>query len=100
MAGRGNVVSPSSNKTINVDKVLQVAPKELYDAYAKHTKLNLDQGVTTGRKILYEYMLVDSLEEVIQKLTRPIQVINLKEAIPRYIIVSRFILAGDPALLI
>jgi hypothetical protein len=39
----------------------------------------------------------DSLEKVIQKLTGPTQVVDLKEAIPRYIIVSRFTPAGDPA---
>jgi hypothetical protein len=45
-------------------------------------------------------MSADSLEEVIQKLTGPTQVVNLKEAIPRYIIVSGFTPAGDPAGLI
>jgi hypothetical protein len=94
-------MSPSSDKTMNVDKVLQVAqkarPKEFYDAYAKHTELSLEQGVTTGRKILYECMSADSLEEVIQKLTGPIQVVDLKEAIPQYIIVSGFTPARDPA---
>jgi hypothetical protein len=82
---------------MNADKVLQVAPKEFYDAYTKHTELNLDQGVTAGRKIMYECMSADSLEEVIQKLTRPTQVVDLKEAIPRYIIVSGFTPARDPA---
>jgi hypothetical protein len=69
LAGQGNAMSPSSNKTMNADKVLQVALKEFYDAYAKHTELSLEQGVTVGRKILYECMSADSLEEVIQKLT-------------------------------
>jgi hypothetical protein len=69
LVGQGNAMSPSSDKTMNTDKVLQVAPKEFYDAYAKHTELSLDQGVTTRRKILYECMSADSLEEVIQKLT-------------------------------
>jgi hypothetical protein len=41
---------------MNADKVLQVAPKEFYDAYAKHTELSLEQGVTARMKILYEYM--------------------------------------------
>jgi hypothetical protein len=71
LARRGNAMSPSSNKTMNADKVLQVVPKEFYDAYAKHTELSLEQGDTVGRKILYEWMSADSLEEVIQKLTGP-----------------------------
>lgn len=45
-------------------------------------------------------MSTESFEEVILKLTRPTQVIDLKEAILRYIIVSGFTLAGDPASLI
>jgi hypothetical protein len=90
-------MSPSSDKTINVDKVLQVAPKEFYDAYAKH---NLEQGVTVGKKILYECMSDASLEEVIHKLTGPAQVVNLKEAVPRYIIVFGFTLMGDPSSLL
>jgi hypothetical protein len=60
---------PSSDKTMNADKILLVAPKEFYDAYAKPTELSLKQGVTAGKKILYEYMSAESLEEVIQKLT-------------------------------
>jgi hypothetical protein len=42
-------------------------------------------------------MSTESLEEVIQKLTRPTQVVDLKEAIPRYIIVFGFTPAGDPS---
>jgi hypothetical protein len=68
LAGRGNAMSPSSDKTMNADKVLQVAPKEFYDAYAKHTKLSLEGAVTTRKKILYECMAAETLEEVIQKL--------------------------------
>jgi hypothetical protein len=45
-------------------------------------------------------MSADFLEEVIQKLTGPTQVVDLKEAIPWYIIVSRFTPAGDSAGLI
>jgi hypothetical protein len=75
-------MSPSPDKTMNADKVLQVAPKEFYDAYAKHTQLSLEQGITVGRKILYECMSAETLEEVIQKLIGPIQVVDLKEAIP------------------
>jgi hypothetical protein len=82
LAGRGNAMSPSPDKTMNADKVLQVAPKEFYDAYAKHTQLSLEQGITVGRKILYECMSAETLEEVIQKLIGPIQVVDLKEAIP------------------
>jgi hypothetical protein len=85
---------------MNADKVLQVVPKEFYDAYAKHTELTLEQGIIAKRKILYEYMSADSLEEVIEKLTGPTQVVELKEAILRYIIVSGFTPAGDPARLI
>jgi hypothetical protein len=40
-------------------------------------------------------MAVETLEEVIQKLTGPTQVVNLNEAIPRYIIVFGFSAAGD-----
>jgi hypothetical protein len=69
LSGRRNTMSPSSDKTMNADKVLQVVPKEFYDAYAKHTELSLEHGDTAGRKILYECMSADSLEEVIQKLT-------------------------------
>jgi hypothetical protein len=29
LAGRGNAMSPSSDKTMNADKILKVAPKEL-----------------------------------------------------------------------
>jgi hypothetical protein len=53
--------------------------------------------VTGGRKILYECMAAETLEEVIQKLTGPTQVIDLNEAIPRYIIVFGFSAAGDPS---
>ena len=74
---------PSYNKTMNADKVLHVVPKEFYNAYAEHMELSLKQGVTAGRKILYECMLVDFLEEVIQKLTGSIQVVDMKEAIVR-----------------
>jgi hypothetical protein len=74
--------------------------RKSYDAYAKHTELSLEQGVTVGRKILYECMSTDSLEEVIQKLTGPTQVVDLKEAIPWYIIVFGFTPAGNPAGLI
>jgi hypothetical protein len=90
-------MSPSSDKTMNTDKVLQVAPKEFYDAYAKYTLLSLDGPVTAGRKILYECMAAETLEEVIQKLTGPTQVVNLNEAIPRYIIVFGFSATGDPS---
>jgi hypothetical protein len=56
--------------------------RKSYDAYAKHTQLSLEQGITVGRKILYECMSAETLEEVIQKLIGPIQVVDLKEAIP------------------
>jgi hypothetical protein len=97
LVGRGNAMSPSSDKTMNADKVLQVALKEFYDAYAKYTSLSLDGPVTTGRKIMYECMAAETLEEVIQKLTGPTQVVDLNEAIPRYIIVFEFSAAGDPS---
>jgi hypothetical protein len=97
LAGRGNAMSPSSDKTMNADKVLQVAPKEFYDAYAKYTSLSLDGPVIAGRKILYECMAAETLEEVIQKLTGPTQVVDLNEAIPRYIIVFGFNAAGNPS---
>jgi hypothetical protein len=97
LAGRGNAMSPSSDKKTNTDKVLQVALKEFYDAYAKYTSLSLDGLVTAGRKILYECMAAKTLEEVIQKLTGPTQVVDLNEAIPRYIIVFGFNAAGDPS---
>jgi hypothetical protein len=82
---------------MNADKVLQVAPKEFYDAYAKYTSLSLNGPLTAGRKILYECMAAESLEEVIHKLTGPTQVVDLNEAIPRYIIVFGFSAAGDPS---
>jgi hypothetical protein len=41
-----------------------------------------------------------ALEEVIQKLTGPTQVVDLKEAIPQYIIVSGFTPTGDLARLV
>jgi hypothetical protein len=69
LAGQGNAMSPSSDKTMNADKVLQVAPKEFYDAYAKYTELSLDGPVTARKKILYECMATETLEEVIEKLT-------------------------------
>jgi hypothetical protein len=97
LAGRGNAMSPFSDKTMNADKVLQVTPKEFYDAYAKYTSLSLDRPVTDGRKILYECMAAEILEEVIQKLTGPTQVVDLNEAIPQYIIVFGFSAAGDPS---
>jgi hypothetical protein len=53
--------------------------------------------VSGGRKVMYECMSAETLEEVIQKLTGPIQVVDLKEAIPRYIIVFGFSPAGDPS---
>jgi hypothetical protein len=94
-------MSPSSDKTMNADKVLQVVPKEFYDAYAKYTELSLDGPVSAGKKILYEYMVAETLEEVIAKLTvkltGPTQVVDLNEAIPRYMIVFGFSAAGDPS---
>jgi hypothetical protein len=45
-------------------------------------------------------MSTDSLEDVLQKLTGPTQVVDLKEAIPQYIIVSGFTPARDLAGLI
>jgi hypothetical protein len=90
-------MSPSSDKTMNADKVLQVAPKEFYDTYTKYTSLNLDRPVTARRKILYECVAAETLEEVIQKLTGPTQVVDLNEAIPQYIIVFGFNAAGDPS---
>jgi hypothetical protein len=97
LAGQGNAMSPSSDKTMNADKVLQVAPKEFYDAYAKYTELNLNGPITAGKKILYEYMAAETLEEVIEKLIGPPQVVDLNEAIPRYMIVFGFSAAGDPS---
>jgi hypothetical protein len=90
-------MSPSSDKTMNANKVLQVAPKEFYDVYAKYTELSLDGPVFTGKKILYECMAVETLEEVIEKLTGPTQVVDLNEAIPRYMIVFGFSVVGDPS---
>jgi hypothetical protein len=97
LASRGNAMSPSSDKTMNTDKVLQVAPKEFYNAYAKYTELSLNRPVTAGKKILYECMAAQTLEEVIEKLTGPTQVVDLNEAIPRYMIVFGFSAAGDPS---
>jgi hypothetical protein len=54
LAGRGNAMSPSSNKTMNADKVLQVAPKEFYDAYNKYTEHTLTGAVSSGRKVMYK----------------------------------------------
>jgi hypothetical protein len=42
-------------------------------------------------------MAAETLEEVIQKLTGPTQVVDLNEAIPQYIIVFGFSAAGDPS---
>jgi hypothetical protein len=42
-------------------------------------------------------MAAETLEEVIQKLTGPTQVVDLNEAIPRYMIVFGFSAAGDPS---
>jgi hypothetical protein len=65
LAGRGNVMLPSSDKTINADKVLQVAPKEFYDAYNKYSGHSL-MGAVSGRpKVMYECMSAETLEEVI-----------------------------------
>jgi hypothetical protein len=97
LVGQRNAMSPSSDKTMNADKVLHVAPKEFYDAYAKYTELSLDRLVSTGEKILYECMATETLEEVIEKLTRPTQVVDLNEAIPWYMIVFGFSAAGDPS---
>jgi hypothetical protein len=90
-------MSSFSHKTMNADKVLQVAQKEFYDAYAKYTELSLDRPFIAGKKILYECMAAETLEEVIQKLIGPIQVVDLKEAIPRYMIVFGFSAARDPS---
>ena len=97
LARRGIAMSPSSDKIMNADKVLQVAPKEFYDAYNKYTNHSLTGAGTPGQKILYECMSVETLEEVIQKLTGPIHVVNLKEAILRYIIVFGFSAVGNPS---
>jgi hypothetical protein len=86
-----------ADKTMNADKVLQVAPKEFYDAYAKYTELSLDGPVSAGKKIMYKCMAAETLEEVIEKLTGPIQVFDLNEAIPRYMIVFGFSATGDPS---
>jgi hypothetical protein len=45
-------------------------------------------------------MAAKTLEEVIQKLSGPIQVVDLKEAIPQHMIVFRFRAAGDPSAVI
>ena len=45
---------------------------------------------------MYECMATEILEEVIQKLTGPIQVVDLNEAIPHYMIVFEFSAVGDP----
>jgi hypothetical protein len=71
LAGQGNAMSPSSDKTMNADKILQVALKEFYDAKAKYTEHSLEGPVTARKKILYECMTAETLEEVIQKLTGP-----------------------------
>jgi hypothetical protein len=42
-------------------------------------------------------MVAETLEEVIEKLTGPIQVVDLNEAIPKYMIVFGFSAAGDPS---
>jgi hypothetical protein len=42
-------------------------------------------------------MAIETFEEVIQKVIGPTQVVNLKEAIPRYMIVFGFSAAGDPS---
>jgi hypothetical protein len=42
-------------------------------------------------------MAAETLEEVIQKLTKPTQVVDLNEAITRYIIVFGFNATGDPS---
>jgi hypothetical protein len=97
LAGQGNAMSLSSDKTMNGDKVLQVAPKEFYDAYAKYTELSLNGPIPTGKKILYECMAAETLEEVIEKLTGTTLVVNLNEAISRYMIVFGFSSAGDPS---
>jgi hypothetical protein len=97
LAGQGNAMSPSSDKTMNTNKVLQVAPKEFYDAYAKYIELSLEGPITIGKKILYECMAAEIIEEVLQKLTGPTQVVDLKEAIPRYMIVFGFSATGDPS---
>jgi hypothetical protein len=97
LAGRGNAISPSSDKIMNADKVLQVVPKEFYDAYAKYTELSLDGPVSVGKKIQYECMAAETLEEVIEKLTGPTQVVDLNEAISWYMIVFGFSAAGDPS---
>jgi hypothetical protein len=69
LAGQGNAMSSSSDKTMNADKVLQVAPKEFYDAYNKYTKHSLTGTISGGRKVMYECMAAEILEEVIHKLT-------------------------------
>jgi hypothetical protein len=50
---------------MNVDKVLQVVPKEFYDAYNKYTEHSLTGVVSGGRKTMYECMSAETLEEVI-----------------------------------
>jgi hypothetical protein len=97
LAGRGNAMSPSSDKTMNANKVLQVSPKEFYNAYAKYTEYTLKQGVTTGKKILYECMSAASFEELIQKLIGPAQVVDMKEVVPQYIIVFGFTPTRNPS---
>jgi hypothetical protein len=54
-------------------------------------------AISGGRKVKYKCMSTETLEEVIHKLTGPTQVVDLKEAIPRYIIVFGFSPAGDPS---
>jgi hypothetical protein len=65
LAGQGNAMSPSSDKTMNAEKVLQVASKEFYDVYAKYIELSLEGPITAGKKILYECMATETLEEVL-----------------------------------
>jgi hypothetical protein len=89
LGGCGNAILPSSDKMVNIDKVLQVAPKEFHIAIAKFTSISLIYRVFK-KKILYDSMSEAIVDEAILKQSNRSKVLDLTEEIPMYFVIFRF----------
>jgi hypothetical protein len=82
LGGCGNAILPSSDKMVNIDKVLQVAPKEF-------PSISLIYRVFK-KKILYDSMSEAIVDEAILKQSNRSKVLDLTEEIPMYFVIFRF----------
>jgi hypothetical protein len=54
-------MSPSTDLTVNVDKILQIVPRKFYNAIAKFINLSFDCGFVEGRNFLMSACLLQLL---------------------------------------